>query len=73
MAFPISIAVEKRTEDVPRWMPFATSVGSVVAAFAISGIVLWMIGSDPLRVYGFFISATFGSWAALSDTRSLIG
>lgn len=68
MAFPISIAVEKRTEDVPRWMPFATSVGSVVAAFAISGIVLWMIGSDPLRVYGFFISATFGSWAALSDT-----
>lgn len=68
MAFPISIAVEKRTEDIPRWMPAVTSVGSVIAAFVISGIVLWLIGSDPLRVYDFFFRATFGSWAAFSDT-----
>ncbi len=68
MRFPLSIAVEKRTEDVPRWMPVATSIGSVVAAFVFSGIVLWLIGSDPLRVYDFFFRATFGSWAALSDT-----
>ena len=40
MAFPISIAIEKRTADVPRWMPAATSIGSVVVAFIVSGIVL---------------------------------
>ncbi len=68
MAFPISIAVEKRTEDIPRWMPAATSVGAVVVAFVFSAIVLWFIGSDPLSVYDFFLRATFGSWAALSDT-----
>ena len=68
MAFPISIAVEKRTEDIPRWMPAATSIGAVVVAFVFSAIVLWFIGSDPLRVYEFFLRATFGSWAALSDT-----
>ena len=68
MALPISIAVEKRTEDVPRWMPAATSLGSVVLAFVVSGVVLWLIGISPLRVYGFFVSATFGSWAAFSDT-----
>lgn len=64
MAFPVSIVVEKRTEDVPRWLPAATSVGSVVVAFVVSGIVLWLIGSDPIRVYDFFVRATFGSWAA---------
>jgi ABC-type uncharacterized transport system permease subunit len=36
--------------------------------FIVSGVVLWLIGSDPVRVYGFFVRATFGSWAALSDT-----
>lgn len=68
MAFPISLALEKRTDDVPRWLPFATSVASVVVAFAVSAVVLWYIGTDPLMVYGFFLRATFGSWAALSDT-----
>ena len=68
MALPITVSVEKRTEDVPRWMPAATSVGAVVLAFAVSAVVLWLIGISPLRVYGFFISATFGSWAAFSDT-----
>ena len=49
-------------------MPIATAIGSVVAAFIVSGIVLWFVGSDPVRVYGFFARATFGSWAAVSDT-----
>ena len=68
MALPFSVSIEKRTEDVPRWMPAATSVGSVILAFIVSGIVLWLIGAHPLQVYGFFVRATFGSWAAFSDT-----
>jgi len=68
MALPFSVAVEKRTEDVPRWMPALTSVGSVVLAFAFSALVLWLIGVNPVQVYGFFLRATFGSWAAFSDT-----
>ena len=68
MALPLSIAIEKRTEDVPRWMPAATSVGSVILAFIVSGVVLWIIGAHPLDVYNFFLRATFGSWAAFSDT-----
>ncbi len=60
--------MEKRTADVPRWMPAVASVGSVILAFVVSGIVLWFIGSEPLRIYSFFFRATFGSWAALSDT-----
>lgn len=50
---PFTLLVEKRTEEVPRWLPAATSVGSVVLAFVVSGVVLALIGANPLQVYGF--------------------
>ncbi len=62
------LLVEKRSADIPKWLPAATSIGSVVAAFIISGILLSVIGGDPIRVGKFFFEATFGSWAAISDT-----
>ena len=68
MKLPFSIRFEKRTEDIPRWLPVATSLGSVVFAFLISGIILDMIGGEPLRVLRFFFDATFGSWPVFSDT-----
>jgi ABC-type uncharacterized transport system permease subunit len=68
MNFPFSIRFEKRTDDVPKWLPFATSIGSVVIAFLLSGIILTIIGGDPIRVLKFFFNATFGSWAVFSDT-----
>jgi simple sugar transport system permease protein len=68
MNAPFWVSVEKRTEDYPKWLPVATSVSSVVLAFLISGIILWMIGGEPIRVMKFFFEATFGSWAVFSDT-----
>ncbi len=65
---PFMITFEKRVEDVPRWLPIATSVGSVVIAFIISGIILKLVGGQPLVVARFFFNATFGSWAVFSDT-----
>lgn len=62
------IVFEKRTEDVPTWMPAATSLGAVILAFIISGIVLEMIGGDAIRTLRFFFQATFGSWPVFSDT-----
>jgi len=67
MNLPFHLKIEKRTEDIPRWLPVATSVGAVVAAFIISGVVLLFIGGDPLRVFSFFFTASFGSWGAFSD------
>jgi len=68
MNLPYTLYFEKRTEEVPKWLPFATAVGSVVLAFVLSGIILKLIGGEPLRVAGFFFSATFGSWPVFSDT-----
>jgi len=65
---PFSLTFEKRIEDIPKWLPAATSVGSVVVAFIISGIILKLIGGQPLVVAKFFYEATLGSWAVFSDT-----
>jgi len=65
---PYTISMEKRVEDIPKWMPAATSIGSVIVAFIIAGIILKLIGGQPLVVGRFFFDATFGSWAVFSDT-----
>lgn len=65
---PFRVLVEKRVEDIPKWLPAATSLGSVVVAFVICGIILEIIGGDALRVLRFFYEATFGSWPVFSDT-----
>lgn len=66
--FPYTLYIEKRVEDMPRWLPAATSFGSVVIAFIIAGIILKLIGGQPLVVMRFFFNATFGSWPVFSDT-----
>jgi len=65
---PFTVTFEKRVEEIPKWLPAATSVGSVIVAFIISGIILKIIGGQPLVVGRFFFEATFGSWAVFSDT-----
>jgi simple sugar transport system permease protein len=65
---PVTLILEKRIEDIPKWLPVATSIGSVVVAFIISGLLLKMVGGEPLRVAVFFFKATFGSGAVVSDT-----
>lgn len=65
---PLRLVVEKRVEEVPRWLPPLTSLGAVVAAFLICGLILKFIGGQPLVVGRFFFEATFGSWPVFSDT-----
>lgn len=65
---PYNLTLEKRIEDIPKWLPAATSVGSVVLAFIISGLILKLIGGQPLEVAKFAYQATFGSWPVFSDT-----
>ena len=68
MKLPFTILFEKRVDDYPKWLPAATSIGSVVVAFIISGLLLKMVGGEPIKVGKFFFQATFGSWAVISDT-----
>lgn len=65
---PFRIVIEKRVDDIPKWLPAATSLGSVLLAFIICGFILEWIGGDSIRVLRFFYEATFGSWGTFSDT-----
>lgn len=67
-SLPYALVIEKRVEDAPRWLPAAISIGSVIVAFLIAGIILRLIGGRPLVVLRFFFDATFGSWPVISDT-----
>jgi general nucleoside transport system permease protein len=67
MKTPYKITVEKRMEEIPKWMPAAISLGAVLVAFIISGIILLFTGSNPIRIFRFFFNAAFGSWGAFSD------
>lgn len=61
------LKIEKRVE-VPRWLPLATSVGSVILAFLIGGVLFKLVGGEPIQALKFFYRAVFGSWAVFSDT-----
>ncbi|MDM8518845.1 ABC transporter permease [Anaerolineales bacterium HSG6] len=63
-----TVIFEKRVDDIPKWLPFVTSMGSVVIAFVISGFILWLLGGQPFVVGQYFFEASFGSWAVFSDT-----
>lgn len=65
---PFELKIEKRIEEYPRWFPVVITLAAVVIAFVISGVILWLMGGEPLRVLVFFYQATFGSWAVFSDT-----
>lgn len=63
----LRLDIQKRTEDYPKWLPAATSVGAVLLAFLFSGLILMSVGADPIRIFSFFWTASFGSWGAVSD------
>lgn len=47
---------------------FVTSTLSLLAAFAVTGVIVWCIGENPFRVYGILLSSAFGSASAIGYT-----
>ncbi|HEX7399601.1 MAG TPA: ABC transporter permease, partial [Candidatus Limnocylindrales bacterium] len=62
-----TIRLERRLE-VPRWLPVATTIGAIVVALVISGIILWFAGGDPIAIFVHILRSSFGSLGVLSDT-----
>jgi simple sugar transport system permease protein len=65
---PVRIRVEPRIEEVPRWLPLTVSVGAILLALIVGGIVVAAVGGDPFRTYAHIAKASFGSWGVFSDT-----
>ena len=64
---PFRIQIEPRLTEPPRWYPYAVSLGAVIVALTIGGIVLALAGGDPLRSYAHIARASFGSLGVFSD------
>lgn len=49
-------------------MYLAGSLGAVVAAFVVVGVLLGVVGRDPLATYASILHSGLGSWFAVSET-----
>ncbi len=63
----MTLHLEPRT-DTPRWLPAVMTIAALVFAFAVSGLIIWLVGGDPIRSFGHIIVSAFGSVGVISDT-----
>lgn len=66
-ALPFRVAIEPRLE-LPRWLPAATSLGSIAVALLIGAIPIAASGGHPLDAYRHIFKAAFGDVGVFSDT-----
>ncbi len=67
LQLPFTMGLEQRM-DTPGWLPVVTSVGAVIVALLIGGVILWLSGGDPVRSYQHIFKAAFGSVGVFNDT-----
>ena len=68
LKLPFSVRIEPRIAEVPRWLPLMVSIGAILVALILGGIVLAIVGGNPFRAYAHIARASFGSVGVFSDT-----
>jgi ABC-type uncharacterized transport system permease subunit len=64
---PVRVKLEPRLET-PRWLPWATTIGSIVIALVFTGLILLYVGGDPIQSFRAIYLAAFGNLGVFSDT-----
>ena len=59
-SFPFRVRIEPRMEQ-PSWLSLVISLGALLVSLIIGGIILAIVGGDPIRAYRFMIDAAFGN------------
>jgi simple sugar transport system permease protein len=62
------LLVEPRLNPPPGWYPLVISLGAIVFALFLGGILIALAGGDPIRSYQHIAKASFGDVGVLSDT-----
>ena len=65
---PFQVRIEPRIAEVPGWLPLTVSIGAILVALILGGIVLAIVGGNPFRAYAHIARASFGSVGVFSDT-----
>ena len=66
--FPYGVYIEPRLDEPPRWYPLAVSLGAILFALFIGGIVIALAGGNPFLSYAHIARASLGSVGVFSDT-----
>ncbi len=64
---PFTLRFEPRLEQ-PGWLAALISLAAVILALVLGGVVLALVGGNPLRAYAFMVKASFGDLGVFSDT-----
>lgn len=62
------IKIEPRLDELPAWYPAAVSIGAIILALILGGIVIMIAGGNPIASYIHIARASFGDIGVLSDT-----
>ncbi len=62
------IKLEQRLEEPPRWYPAAVSLGAILIALILGGILIAFSGGNPFLSYIHIARASFGNIGVISDT-----
>ncbi len=62
------IRLEPRLEEPPAWFPLFVSLLAIVIALILGGVVISIVGGDPIKSYQHIAKASFGDTGVLSDT-----
>jgi simple sugar transport system permease protein len=68
LSLPFRVMIEPRIEEAPRWLGPLVSVGAIVVALILGGVVLAVVGGNPFRAYAHIARAAFGDVGVFSDT-----
>jgi len=66
--FPYKLRFEQRMVQPPPWHPLLISLGAIIVALVLGGLVITFAGGDPIRSYIHIAKASFGNTGVLSDT-----
>jgi general nucleoside transport system permease protein len=62
------IKIEPRLDELHAWYPAAVSIGAIILALILGGIVIMIAGGNPVASYVHIARASFGDIGVLSDT-----
>jgi general nucleoside transport system permease protein len=62
------LKIEPRLDEPPVWYPAAVSVGAIILALILGGILIAFAGGNPFASYAHIAEASFGDIGVLSDT-----
>jgi len=66
--FKVRVQVEPRLDVPPAWFPLAVSLGAILVALILGGILISVAGGDAMKSYIHIAKASFGDIGVLSDT-----